>query len=107
MPRCLSRTARSSGVGAELFVRNRNGVPVEIKASTNSPAPGINWFSRYRTPSMSIKYPVFIVSESDWRSRVWPRVLSYSENEIGGNARPHPGPLPQEREEHAQVLGVF
>ena len=27
---------------------------------------------------------------------------SYSENGIGGNARPHPGPLPQERGKHAQ-----
>src|SRR5947207_14057247 len=28
---------------------------------------------------------------------------SYSENGIGGNARPHPGPLPQERGKHAQL----
>src|SRR5438034_11795124 len=27
---------------------------------------------------------------------------SYSENGTGGNARPHPGPLPQERGKHAQ-----
>ena len=27
---------------------------------------------------------------------------SYSEKGIGGNARPHPGPLPQERGKHAQ-----
>ena len=31
MPRCFSRTARSSGVGAELLVRNRNGVPVAMQ----------------------------------------------------------------------------
>src|SRR5437660_7831739 len=30
------------------------------------------------------------------------RSTSYSENGIGGNARPHPGPLPQERGKHAQ-----
>ena len=31
----------------------------------------------------------------------------YSENEIKRNARPHPGPLPQEREKHPQCLGIF
>src|SRR5438270_8624141 len=30
----------------------------------------------------------------------------HSENETGGNVRPHPGPLPQEREEYPPVLGV-
>src|SRR5438552_17408482 len=30
---------------------------------------------------------------------------SYSENEIKGNARRHPGPLPQAREKHPQCLG--
>src|SRR5881396_2123910 len=32
---------------------------------------------------------------------------SYSENEIKGNARPHPGPLPQEREKLPQCSGIF
>src|SRR5438046_186536 len=31
----------------------------------------------------------------------------YSENEIRANARPHPGPLPQERGKHAQVPGIL
>ena len=31
----------------------------------------------------------------------------YSENEINGNARPHPGPLPQEREKPPRCLGIF
>src|SRR5437762_142782 len=30
-----------------------------------------------------------------------------SENEIRGNARPHPGPLPQERGKQAQRPGIF
>ena len=41
IPRCFSRTARSSGVGAELFVRKRKGVPVVVSASTKSIAPSI------------------------------------------------------------------
>jgi hypothetical protein len=36
-----------------------------------------------------------------------PKSASYSENEIRGNARPHPGPLPQEREKRAQRPGIF
>src|SRR5256886_14250645 len=32
---------------------------------------------------------------------------SYSENGIGGNARPHPGPLPQERGEARTVPRIF
>src|SRR5438046_6229966 len=32
---------------------------------------------------------------------------SYSEKGIGGNARPHPGPLPQERGEARTVPGIF
>src|SRR5438046_10190865 len=32
---------------------------------------------------------------------------SYSENGIRGNARPHPGPLPQERGEARTVPGIF
>jgi len=39
-------TARSSGVGAELLVRKRNGVPVISRARTKSTAPGIKLFSR-------------------------------------------------------------
>ena len=31
----------------------------------------------------------------------------YSENEIRGKDRPHPGPLPQERGKPAQRLGIF
>ncbi len=40
------RTARSSGVGAELFVKNKNGVPVASSDSIKSSAPGIKLFSR-------------------------------------------------------------
>src|SRR5439155_26172254 len=36
-----------------------------------------------------------------------PKSASYSENEIKVNARPHPGPLPQEREKHPPCLGIF
>src|SRR5213592_3677760 len=36
-----------------------------------------------------------------------PKSASYSENEVKGNARLHPGPLPQEREKHPQCLGTF
>src|SRR5439155_6669615 len=39
--------------------------------------------------------------ESQWNS------ASYSENEIRGNARPHPCPLPQERGKHAQFPRIF
>jgi hypothetical protein len=37
-----------------------NGAPLSISASAKSLAPGMSWFSRYITPSISIKYPVFI-----------------------------------------------
>jgi hypothetical protein len=43
--RCLRRTTRSSGVGAELLVKNRNGVVVASRAWTNSSAPAMRWFS--------------------------------------------------------------
>ena len=36
-----------------------------------------------------------------------PKSASYSGNEIKENARPHPGPLPQEREKLPPVLGNF
>ena len=36
-----------------------------------------------------------------------PKSASYSENEIRGNARPHPDPLPQERGMHAACPGIF
>ena len=36
MPRWCRRTARSSGVGAELFVRNRNGVPLAFSADLST-----------------------------------------------------------------------
>ena len=43
IPKCFRRTARSSGVGAELLVRNMKGVPLETSAETKPAAPGINW----------------------------------------------------------------
>ena len=36
-----------------------------------------------------------------------PKSASYSGNEIKGNARPHPGPLPQEREKLPRHSGIF
>ncbi len=36
-----------------------------------------------------------------------PKSASYTENEIKGNARPHPGPLSHEREKHPPCLGIF
>jgi len=36
-----------------------------------------------------------------------PKSASCFENEIRENTRPHPGPLPQERGEHAQRTGIF
>src|SRR5437870_9583113 len=36
-----------------------------------------------------------------------PKSASYSENEIRGNARPHPDPLPQERGKHAPCPGIL
>src|SRR5947208_4125550 len=78
---------------------NLNGAGTALSASAPSLA--------LRRPACPARFSLLSLRRRSWRLFLNSMRASYFENEVREDARPHPGPLPQERGKHAPVPGNF